>query len=192
MVKNLPANAGDIRDTSLIPGKIGKIPWRREWQSSPVFLPGESHGQRSLVGYSHRVGHDWSNLAACRRGKGGNGDKFPLLDDKITGDGDCRCEIRRQVLLGRKALRNLYSVLKTKDITLLTKVCIVKAVVFPVVVYGCESQTAKKAEHWRIDAFELWCWRRLLRVPWKARRLNQSILKEINPEYVHKGLMLKC
>ena len=107
---------------------------------------------------------------------------------KITADGDCSHEIKRQLLLGRKAMTNLDSILKTRDITLPTKLCIVKAVVFPVVMYGCESWTIKKAEHQRIDGFELWCWRRLLRVPWTARRSNQSILKEISPEYSLEGL----
>ena len=108
---------------------------------------------------------------------------FIFLDLKITADGDCSHEIKRHLLLGRKAMTNLNSILKSRDITLPTKVRLVKAMVFPVVVYGCENWTIKKAEHRRIDAFELWCWRRLLRVPWTARRLNQSILKEINPEY---------
>jgi len=110
---------------------------------------------------------------------------------KITADGDCSHEIKRRLLLGRKVMTNLDSILKSKDITLLTEVCLVKAMVFPVVMYGCESWTIKKAEHWRIDAFELWCWRRLLRVPWTARKSNQSILKEISPEYSLEGLMLK-
>ena len=110
---------------------------------------------------------------------------------KITVDGDCSHEIKRHLLLGRKAMTNLDSVLKSRDITLPTKVRIVKAMVFPVVIYGCESWTIKKAEHQRIDAFELWCWRRLLRVPWRARRSNQPMLKEISPEYSLKGLMLK-
>ena len=101
-------------------------------------------------------------------------------------DGDCSHEIKRRLLLGRKAMTNLGSVLKSRDITLLTKVCLVKAMVFPVIVYGCESWTVKKAEHQRIDAFELWCWRRLLRVPWTARRSNQSILKEISPGFLWK------
>ena len=101
---------------------------------------------------------------------------------KMTAGGDCSHEIKRHLLLGRKAMTNLDSMLKSRDITLLTKVCLVKAMVFPVVMYGCESWTIKKAEHWRIDAFELWCWRRLLRVPWTARRSNQSILKKISPE----------
>ena len=109
---------------------------------------------------------------------------------KITADGDCS-EIKRHLLLGRKAITNLYSILKSKDITLLTKVHLIKAMIFPVIRYGCESWTIKKAEHWRIDAFE-WCyWKRLLRVPWTARRSNQSILKEISPEYWLEGLMLK-
>ena len=112
-----------------------------------------------------------------------------FLGSKITADGDCSHEIKRHLLLGRKVLTNLDSILKSKDITLPTKVRLVKAMVFPV--YGCESWTIKKAEHRRIDAFELWCWRRLLRVPWTARRSNQSILKKISPEYSLEGLMLK-
>ena len=110
---------------------------------------------------------------------------------KITADGDCSHEIKRCLLLGRKAMINLDSILKSRDITLPTKVCLVKAMVFPVVMYGCESWTIKKAECQRIDAFELWCWRRLLRVPWTARRSNQSILNETGPEYSLEGLMLK-
>ena len=116
---------------------------------------------------------------------------FPFMDSKITADGDCSQEIRRQMLLGRKTMTNLDSVLKNKNITLPTEVCIVNAMVFPVVVYGCESWTVKKAEHQRTDAFELWCWRRLLRVSWTARRSNQSILKESNTEYSLDGQMLK-
>ena len=112
---------------------------------------------------------------------------FIFLGSKITVDGDCSHEIKRCLLLGRKAMTNLDSILKSRDITLPTKVCLVKAMVFPVVMYGCESWTIKKAEHRRIDAFELWCWRKLLRVPWTARRSNQSI----SPEYSLKGLMLK-
>ena len=110
---------------------------------------------------------------------------------KITADGDCSHEIERCLLLGRTVMTNLDSILKSRDITLPTKVRLVKAMVFPVVMYGCESCTVKKAERRRIDAFELWCWRRLLRVPWTARRSNQSILKEISPEYSLEGLMLK-
>ena len=110
---------------------------------------------------------------------------------KITADGDCSHEIKRCSLLGRKVMTNLDTILKSRDITLPTKVCLVKAILFPVVVYGCESWTIKKAERRRIDAFELWSWRRLLRVPWTARRSNQSILKEISPEYSLEGLMLK-
>ena len=110
---------------------------------------------------------------------------------KITADGDCSHEIKRRLLLGRKVMTSLDSILKRRDITLPTKVHLVKAMVFPVVIYGCESWTVKKAEHQRTDAFELWCWRRLLRVPWTARRSNQSILKEISPEYSLEGLMLK-
>ena len=110
---------------------------------------------------------------------------------KITADGDCSHEIKRRLLLGRTVMTNLDSILKSRDITLPTKVCLVKAMVFPVVMYGCESWTVKKAERWRIDAFELWCWRRHLRVPWMARRSNQYILKEISPEISLEGMMLK-
>ena len=110
---------------------------------------------------------------------------------KITADGDCSHEVKRCLLLRRKVMTNLDSILKSRDITLPTKVRLVEAMVFPVVMYGCESWTVKKAEHRRIDAFELWCWRRLLRVPWTARRSNQSILKEISPECSLEGLMLK-
>ena len=116
---------------------------------------------------------------------------FILGGSKITEDGDCSHEIKRHLLLGRKAMTNLDRLLKSRDITLPTKVCLVKAMVFQVVMYGCESWTIKEAGCWRINAFELWCWRRLLRVPWTARRSNQSILKEINPEYSLEGLMLK-
>ena len=116
---------------------------------------------------------------------------FILGGSKITADGDCRHEIKRCLLLGRKVMTNLDSILKSRDITLPTEVHLVKAIVFPVITYGCESWTIKKAECQRIDAFELWCWRRLLRVPWTARRSNQSILKEISPEYSLEGLMLK-
>ena len=116
---------------------------------------------------------------------------FLFLSSKITADGDCSHEIKRHLLLGRKVMTNLDSILKSRDITLPTKVHLVKAMVFPVVMCGCESWTVKKAEHWRIDAFELWCWRRLLRVPWTARRSNQSILKEISPRCSLEGLMLK-
>ena len=114
-----------------------------------------------------------------------------FLDSKITEDGESSHKIKRLLLFGRKAVTNLDRVLKSRDITLLTKVHLVKAMVFPVVMYRCESQTIKKAEHWRTDAFKLWCWRRFLRIPWTARRSNQSILKEINPEYSLKGLKMK-
>ena len=116
---------------------------------------------------------------------------FILGDSKITADGDCSHEIKRCILLGRKVMTNLDSILKSRDITLPTKVCLVKTMVFPVVMYRCESWTIKKAERRRIDAFEQCCWRRLLRFPWTARKSNQSILKEISPEYSSKGLMLK-
>ena len=116
---------------------------------------------------------------------------FIFLGSKITADGDCSHEIKRRLLLGREVMTNLDSIFKSRDITLPTKVLLVKAMVFPVVMYGCESWTVKEAERQRIDAFELWCWRRLLRVPWTARRNNQSILKEISPECSLEGVMLK-
>ena len=116
---------------------------------------------------------------------------FIFLGSKITADGDCSHEIERHLPLGRKVMTNIDSILKSRNITLPTKVCLVKAMVFPVVMYGCESWTVKKAEHPRIDGFELWCWRRLLRVPWTARRFNQSILKAISPGRSLEGLMQK-
>ena len=116
---------------------------------------------------------------------------FIFLGSKITADDDCSHGIKRHLLLGRKAMTNLHSILKSRDITLPTQVHLVKAMVFPLVMYGCESWTIKKAEHRRTDAFELWCWRRLLRVPWTARRSNQSIQKKISPKYSLEGLILK-
>ena len=124
-------------------------------------------------------------------GNNGNSEKPLWGGSKITADGDCSHEIKRCLLLGRKAMTNLDSILKSRDITLLTKFCLVKAMIFPVFMYACESWTIKKAECQRIDAFELWCWRRLLRVPWTARISNHSILKEISPEYSLEGLILK-
>ena len=129
---------------------------------------------------------------ANRWGNSRNSDRLYFLGSKITADGDCSHEIKRHLLLGRKAMNNLDSILKSfVNITLTTKVHLVKAMVFPVIMYGCDSWTIKKAECWRIDAFELWCWRRLLRVPWTARRSNQYILKEISPGCSLEGLMLK-
>ena len=130
---------------------------------------------------------------AKRWGNNGNSERLYLWGggSKITADGDCSHEIKRCLLLGRKAVTNLDNMLQTRDITLPTKVHLIKAMVFPVVMYGCETWTIKKAEHQRTDAFELWCWRRLLRVPWTPRRSTQSILKEISPEYSLKGLRLK-
>ena len=127
---------------------------------------------------------------ANRWGNNRNSDRL-FLGSKITADGDCCHEIKRCLLLGRKTMTNLDNILKSRDITLPTKVHLVKSMVFPIVTYGCESWTIKKAECQRIDAFELWCWRRFLRVPWTIRRSNQSVLKEINPEYSLEGLMLK-
>ena len=118
-------------------------------------------------------------------------ENFIFFGSKITADGDCSHEIKRHLLLGRKAMTNPDSILKSRDITLPTKVHLVKAMVFPVIIYGCESWTITQAECWRTDAFELWCWRRLFRVPWTVRRTNQSILKEIRPEYSLEGLMFK-
>ena len=126
-----------------------------------------------------------------RWGNSGNSVRLYYLGSKITADGDCSHEIKRCLLLGRKVMTNLESIFKSRDIILPTKVLLVKAMVFPVVMYGCESWTVKKAEHRRIAAFELWCWRRLLRVPWTARRSNQSILKEISPGISLEGMMLK-
>ena len=124
-------------------------------------------------------------------GNNGSSERLSLLGPKITADGDCSHEIKRHLLLGTKAMINRDSILKSRDVSLSTKVHLVKTMVFPVVMYGCEGWTIKKAEHQRIDAFELWCWRRLLRVPWPARRSNQSILKEISPGCSLEGLMLK-
>ena len=133
----------------------------------------------------------WSHhFMANRWGNNGNCD-FIFLGSKITVDSNCSHEIKRHLLLERKAMTNLDSILKSRDITLPTKVCIVKTMIFSVVKYSCESRTIKRDECQRIDAFELWCWRRLLRVPWTARRSNQSILEEISPEYSLDGLMLK-
>jgi len=133
----------------------------------------------------HFMGNRWGN------GRNGVRLFFFFFGSKITADGDCSNEIKRCLLLGRKVMTNLDSIFKSRDIILPTKVHLVKAMVFPVVMYGCESWTVKKAEHWRTDAFELWCWRRLLRVPWTARRSNQSILKEISPGCSLEGMMLK-
>ena len=128
---------------------------------------------------------------ANRWGKNGNSDRLYLSVSKITANGDCSHDIKRSLLLGRKTMTNLNSILKRRDITLLTQVRLVKAKVFPVVMYGCERRTIKKAEHQRTDALELWCWKRLLRIPWTTRRSNQSIWKEISPEYSLDGLRLR-
>ena len=128
------------------------------------------------------MGNRWGNSVRLFLLRGGS---------KITADGDCNHDIKRRLVLGKKVMTNLDSILKSRDISLPTKVHLVKAMAFPVVMYGCESWTVKKAEWWKIDAFKLWCWRRLLRVPWTARRYNQSILKEISPECSLEGLMLK-
>ena len=144
--------------------EIGEKFWLKAQHSE-----NKDHGIRS----NHFMGNRW--------GKSGNSVRFIFLGSKITADGDCSHEIKRPLLLERKGMSNLDSILKSRDITLPTKVRLVKAMVFPVVMYECESWTIKNAEHLRIDVSELWCWRRLLRVPWRARRSNQSILKEISP-----------
>ena len=128
---------------------------------------------------------------ANRWGNSGKSDRLYFSGLRITADGDYSHEIKRRLLLGRRVITNLDSILRSRDITLPTKVCLLEAMVFPVVMYGCESWTLRKVECWRIDAFELWCWRRLLRVPWTARRSNQSILKEVSPGCSSEGLMLK-
>ena len=201
---------------------VEKIPWRRTWQPTPVFLPTESHEERSLEGERlQRVGLNWSGLVHTQflclewEFNGFLGQSYtawkwlsmlstpaswPVCTfyapaifgcSEITADDDCSHETKRPLLLGRKVMTNIHSMLKSRDITLPTKVHLVKVMFFPVVKYGCEIWTVKKAECWRDDAFELWCWRRLLRVPWTARRSNQSILKEISPEYSLEGMMLK-
>ena len=149
--------------------------WRRKWQLTLVFMPGKSHEPRSLVGYSlwGRKELDMTERLHFL--------SLVFWTSKSLWVVDCSHEIKKRLLLGRKSMTNLDSILKSRDITLLTKVRLVKAMVCPMVMYGCECWTVKKAERQRIDAFELWCWRRLLRVPWTARRSNQSILKEINP-----------
>ena len=138
---------------------------------------------KGLIQSHHFMANTWGTMETVRN--------FVLGGSKITADGDYSHEVKTCLFLGRKAMTNLDSILKSRDITLPIKACLLKAMVFPVVMYGCESWTIKKAEWQRIDAFELWCWRRLLRVPWTARRSNQSILKEIGPDYSLEGLMLK-
>ena len=162
-----------VRDFIFLGSKITE----QEMATHPISLPGEFHGQRSQAGCS-----PWD----CK-----HSDMTKWLTNKIPADGDCSLEIKRRLLLGRKAMTNLDSILKGRDITLPTKVRLVKAMVFPVVIYGFERWTIKKAEYRRIDAFELWCWRILLRVPWTVRRCNQSILKDISPGCSMEGLMLK-
>ena len=150
---------------------------RRQWHPTPVLLPGKSHGWRSLVG--------------CRLWGPTESDTTEATQQQITEDSDYNHEIIGYLIIGRKAETSLDSEFKSRGITLPTKVHIAKTMAFPGVMYGCESWTIKKTEHRRTDAFKLWCWRRLLRVPWTTRRSNQSILKEINPEYSLEGLMLK-
>ena len=146
----------------------------------------EEHGSNSQQPHA-----DLDKFMADRWGNTGNRERLYFWGSKITADGDCSHEIKICLLLGRKAMTNLDSILKSRDITLPTKVCLVKAMVFPVVMYGCESWTIKKAEHQKIDVSELWCWRTCLRLPWTARRSHQPILKEISPGCSLEGLMLK-
>ena len=186
LVKNPPANAGD---EGSIP-RSGRCPKRGNSNVFQYSCLENSMDRRAWQATVHGVTNSQdipSHYCMAKR----RVTDFLFLGSKITMDSDCSHEIRRQFLLGRKVMTNPASVLKSRDITLLTKVCIVKAMVFPVVMHGCESWTVKKAECQRIDAFQLWCWRRLLRVPWTARRSSQSILREINPEYSLKGLTLK-
>ena len=153
-------------------------------ESKKSWLKAQHSENKDYGIWSHHImANRWETVETVR--------SFILGGSKITADGDCSHEIKRRLLLGRKVMINLDSILKSRGITLPTKVCLVKAMVFPVVMYGCESWTVKKAKRRRIDAFEVWCWRRLLRVPWTARRSNQSILKEISPGCSLEGLMLK-
>ena len=159
--------------------KVGEWKKWRVKKFKAQYSENQDHGIRS----HHFMGNRWGNS--------GNSVRLYFWGSKITADGDCSHEIKRCLLLGRKVMTNLDSIMKSRDITLATKVCLVKAMVFPVVTYGCEHWTVKKAECRRIDAFELWCWRRLLRVPWTARRSNQFILNEISPGISLEGMMLK-
>ena len=168
----------------------------RKWRGTKEPLDESEKGEwKGWLEAQHSENKDhgiWSyHFMPNRRGNSGNSDRFSFFDSKITGDGDSSHEIERYLILGRKVMTHLDRVLKSRDINLLTNVHLVKTIVFPVVMYRYESWTIKMAECWRIDAFKLWCWRRLLRAPWTARRSNQSILKEINPEYSLEGLMLK-
>ena len=166
----------------------------RKWRRTKEPLDEDERGkQKSWLKTWHSINKDHCiqshHFTANRREKSRNSDRFYFGGSKITADNDCSHEIKRCLLLGRKAMTNLNSILKSKDINLPTKVCIFKAIAFSVVMYGCESWTIKKAKHWRTDTFELWCWRRPLGVPWTAR--SQVNPKEINPEYSLEGLMLK-
>ena len=147
--------------------------WRRKWQSTPVFLPGESRDGGAWWAAVSGVAQSrtWLKRLSSSSSSRMSQSSF-FWGSKITADGDCSHEITRRLLLGRKVMTNLDSILKSKDINFPTKVCLVKAMFFPIVMYGCENWTIKKAEHWRIGAFELWCWSRLLKVPWTARRSN--------------------
>ena len=175
----LIASYKDASCIGLVPTLMTSFNLRNLFKDYQKTFKNKDHG----IWSHHFMANRWETIETVR--------DFIFLGIKITADGDCSHEIQRRLFLWRKAMINLDSILKSRDITLSTNVRLVKAMVFPVVMCGCESLTIKKAEHQRIDAFELWCWRRLLRVPWTARRSNQSILKETNPEYLLKGLMLK-
>ena len=184
----LPGEISITSDTQIPPSLWQKVKrnwtaswWTWEWKSwlKTKHSKNKDHG----IWSHHFMANNWETMETVTA--------FIFLGSKITADGDCSHEIKRHLLLERKAMTNLDSILKSRDITLPTKVCLLKTMVFPVVMYGCEGWTIKKAECWRIDVFELWYWRRLLRVPWTARRSHQSIVKEISPEYSLEGLMLK-
>ena len=171
-------------------------PYVRGWKGTKEPLDKSESGEwKSWLKAQHSENEDYGirshHFMANSWGNSGNSVRLYFGGLQITADGDCSHEIKKRLLLGRKVMTNLDSIFKSRDITLPTKVRLVKAMVFPVVMYGCESWTVKKAERWRIDTFELWCWRRLLRVPWPARRSNQSILKEIGPGCSLEGMMLK-
>ena len=168
----------------------------RKWRETKKPLDESERGEgKSWLKAQHSENEDhgiWSpHFMGNRWGNSGNSGRLYFLSSKITADGECSHEIKICLLLGRKVMTNLDSIFKSRDIILPKNVCLVQAIVFPVVMYGCESWTVKKVEHWRIDAFELWCWRRLLRVPWTARRSNQTILKEISRGCSLEGLMLR-
>ena len=179
-------------NTLLDSDKAGLIPQFQRWHRHKLWHRLKKKSRPETIGEVLLFLGYWAiECKGNRWGDSGNSVRLYFLGSKITADGDYSHEIKRRLLLGRKVMTNLDSILKSRDITVPTKVHLVRAMVFPVVMYGCESWTVKKAERWRIDASELWCWRKLLRVPWTARQSNQSILKEISPPCSLEGLMLK-